>query len=54
MTLVCAGCGAHFCKKCERDFRKDRERGEKPFCKRCFPKYQALIRKLSMGTYEPK
>lgn len=54
IPLYCAGCNALFCKKCEHEFRKAREPGEKPFCAKCFPRYQSLIKKLSMGTVVPK
>jgi len=54
IPLYCAGCKSLFCQRCEKAYRKGREPGEKPFCARCFPSYQALIKKLSMGTVVPK
>jgi hypothetical protein len=52
--LKCHGCRKTFCAACEEEFRVLRERDEKPWCKDCFPQYQKLIEKLSLGTYVPK
>lgn len=52
--FTCQACGTEFCLACEEKFRQSRERGEKPFCIECFPQYQELIKKLSMGTRVPK
>ena len=52
--LKCHGCKKRFCQSCEEEFRQMREPGEKPFCRDCFPQYQKLIEKLSLGTFVPK
>jgi hypothetical protein len=52
--LKCHGCRKTFCFACEEEFRLLREPGERPFCRECFPQYQKLIKKLSLGTFVPK
>ena len=35
-SIRCVWCGSFFCSACERDFRGEREKGEKAVCAKCF------------------
>jgi hypothetical protein len=52
--LECHGCKLKFCYHCEQTFRKHRDYREKAFCKKCFPEYKQLMKRLSMDTYNPE
>ncbi|AKB43939.1 tetratricopeptide repeat protein [Methanosarcina vacuolata] len=52
-SLLCGKCGAHFCQICESWSREERERGERPLCKKCFSAEQEKLRE-QMGEEEDK
>jgi hypothetical protein len=50
--LICLECGEKFCEKCERFYRYDRLRQEKPLCHQCHIALEEQQKKNNIHHYE--